>query len=191
MSANAPAYPILTLAQAQAELALYTENDEDPCVDTNTVNLLGQRAQEATIWAASQPYILGNRIFPATNNGRWYRCTQAGTTGATEPVWPTNPATGGQQVNTGVFRYGYGPNWASMLTEGPELIYDETVIWRDIGVQPLSLWDIYYWAHLCWNKKRQLAATYFNFSIHGQSMQYRQVLDNCTEMAKIYAPVLF
>ncbi|MFY7864496.1 phage tail fiber protein [Roseateles sp.] len=37
----------------------------------------------------SQAVSLNDTVLPATPNGRIYRCTTAGTTGASEPSWPT------------------------------------------------------------------------------------------------------
>jgi len=40
-------------------------------------------------WTASHTYALGDIAIPTTNNGFWYECTTAGTSGTTEPTWPT------------------------------------------------------------------------------------------------------
>jgi hypothetical protein len=40
-------------------------------------------------WHAREPYTLGEEVQPAPSNGFVYRCTTAGTTGATHPTWPT------------------------------------------------------------------------------------------------------
>ena len=40
------------------------------------------------IWAPGEAQIIGDLLVPSTLNGYLYRCTTAGTTGATEPTWP-------------------------------------------------------------------------------------------------------
>lgn len=40
-------------------------------------------------WAATTAYSLGNYRSPTVANGNLYRCTTAGTSGGTEPTWPT------------------------------------------------------------------------------------------------------
>lgn len=40
-------------------------------------------------WSASTAKTVGQWVHPTTSNGLFYRCTTAGTTGATEPTWPT------------------------------------------------------------------------------------------------------
>ena len=42
-----------------------------------------------TAWAASTAYALGAIVIPTANNGLWYECTTAGTSGTAEPAWPT------------------------------------------------------------------------------------------------------
>ena len=39
--------------------------------------------------ARNTAVVLGDTLIPATPNGRIYRCTTAGTTGGSEPTWPT------------------------------------------------------------------------------------------------------
>jgi hypothetical protein len=45
----------------------------------------------ATTWAASTAYSLGDYVKPTSENGYCYECTTAGTSGASEPTWPTTP----------------------------------------------------------------------------------------------------
>lgn len=44
----------------------------------------------ATTWTANTAYSIGDKVFPSTNNGYYYECSDAGTSHATtEPTWPT------------------------------------------------------------------------------------------------------
>lgn len=47
----------------------------------------------ATAWPASTSILLGDYYRPTTPNGRRYYASVAGTTGSTEPVWPTGAAS--------------------------------------------------------------------------------------------------
>jgi len=38
----------------------------------------------------STPVSVGDTVIPATPNGHIYRCTTSGTTGSSEPTWPTS-----------------------------------------------------------------------------------------------------
>ncbi len=52
----------------------------------------------AASWQASTAYAVGATVQPALSNGFYYICTTAGTSGATQPVWPTTaniPVTDG------------------------------------------------------------------------------------------------
>lgn len=49
-------------------------------------------------WVGSTAYVLTNIVSPTTANGYYYECTTAGTTGVSEPTWPT---TAGNTVNDG------------------------------------------------------------------------------------------
>ncbi len=50
-----------------------------------------QQAQKA--WAASTAYTVGQQVVPTAANGFAYVCTAPGTTGTTQPAWPTTLAT--------------------------------------------------------------------------------------------------
>lgn len=44
-----------------------------------------------TSWAGTTSYNYGQVVIPTAPNGYLYRCVQAGTTGSSEPSWPTTP----------------------------------------------------------------------------------------------------
>lgn len=46
-----------------------------------------------TAWQASTAYAVGDFVAPTTGNGHYYRCTAAGTSGSSEPTWPTDGTT--------------------------------------------------------------------------------------------------
>jgi len=63
------------------------------CNYAETIQVAG-----ATAWAAEAVKTVGNKVNPSTPNGYFYQCSAAGTTGVTEPTWPT---TEGQTVVDG------------------------------------------------------------------------------------------
>ena len=46
---------------------------------------------DPTAWQASTAYSLGDAARPVTRNGFVYEVTTAGTSGGSEPTWPTTP----------------------------------------------------------------------------------------------------
>jgi len=50
---------------------------------------VGDGDEGAPTWAASTAYAVGDKVVPTTKNGNIYECTTAGTSGTTEPTWPT------------------------------------------------------------------------------------------------------
>ena len=63
-------------------------------------------------WAATTAISLGAVYKPTSSNGRYYQCTTAGTTGGSQPTWPT---TTGNTVTDG------------------------SVVWTDVGLIPTAL----------------------------------------------------
>ena len=58
------------------------------------IRVLEKSVATYSSWTDIIPYSLDDYVRPITSNGYCYRCTQAGTSGETEPVWiPTVGAT--------------------------------------------------------------------------------------------------
>jgi hypothetical protein len=68
-----------TTANRQARAA------SNPGVD----NLVVSVVNVITTWAGTTAKIAGNYVVPTVWNGYKYRCTVGGTTGGTQPTWPT------------------------------------------------------------------------------------------------------
>lgn len=71
----------------------------------NIIKTLGIDALLIKGWQASTAYSLGDKVNPAATNGYYYKCTTAGTSGGTEPTWPT--ANGGTVSDGTVVWTGY------------------------------------------------------------------------------------
>jgi prepilin-type N-terminal cleavage/methylation domain-containing protein len=66
-----------------------------------------------TIWQASASYSINAIVIPTTKNWHFYRCTTAGTSGASEPTWPT--AAGGTVTDGGItWTEDTPPEWAQL-----------------------------------------------------------------------------
>ena len=67
-----------------------TSNDTEgePTWDTTTGNTTTE--VESTVWAATTVYALGKAVRPTVDNGYAYECTTPGTSGGSQPTWPTN-----------------------------------------------------------------------------------------------------
>jgi prepilin-type N-terminal cleavage/methylation domain-containing protein len=62
------------------------------------------------VWQPSVSYAVGTIVVPINNNGHFYKCTTAGTSGATEPIWPR--VSGSPVTETGTGR----PTWTEVGT---------------------------------------------------------------------------
>ncbi|MBF0424821.1 MAG: hypothetical protein HQL66_03260 [Magnetococcales bacterium] len=62
-------------------------------IQTANFSLKKTAGASATAWAATTAVTLGTCVHPVTANGHYYKCTVAGTTGASAPTWPTDGST--------------------------------------------------------------------------------------------------
>jgi len=66
-----------------------TANDDVAMFDQLRID--SDVGETTAVWAASTGYVVSDKLRPTVNNqnGHKYNCTTAGTSGATEPTWPT------------------------------------------------------------------------------------------------------
>lgn len=70
------------------------EADRDPELSNAEIQMLLEDysiPSEWSTWAASTAYVVGQRVVPYPGNNNVYIVTVAGTSGATQPVFPTVP----------------------------------------------------------------------------------------------------
>lgn len=81
------AYKLLSDADRQVLQIFERETAKFGAVSFDWINF--RDAYGAPDWTKTTAYTAGKVVKPVTANGRSYRCTTAGTSGATEPTWPT------------------------------------------------------------------------------------------------------
>jgi hypothetical protein len=121
---------------ALAELRRLVQPDVTPALDDVELNAILDRVQRATFWTLTTAFIFGAVVLPATQNGHRYACTQGGTSGATEPTWPTRDG--------------------ATITDG-------TVTWQEAGSDYENVFDIRAAAHEAWLMKEAKALEMFDF----------------------------
>lgn len=163
---------MLTEAEARATLESMVANTTDPVLSTADVDRLMSRARRADVagvapdayvgWKASTVYAQGATVVPDPRNGYFYKVTTAGTSGATQPTWPTG--TGGT------------------VTDGGTLVWtrQETVAWA------LTV-DLAAAAAEGWRWKAGRCSNRFAFSADGERVDHQQVMEHCLKMADYYA----
>lgn len=106
-------------------------------------------------WAATTAYALGATVVPTPRNAHFYRVTVAGTSGATQPNFPT---TAGATVADG------------------------TVTWAEAGA---ALWvptfNLAYAIALGWRLKAAKVATAYDFASNDQKLTRSQMFKHCME----------
>ena len=146
---------------AMAKLKLYSGHDTAPVITTDLSEILDSFLR-ARYWEASTAKVVGDVVLPTTANGHRYICTEAGTTGTTEPVWPTRQ---GSSIADGTGTTG--------------------MLWTEDGPAYENPYDIRGAIHAAWMLKASRASVLYS----DDAGQREQVYKHCMEMAKQYAPI--
>lgn len=120
---------------ALAELRRLVQPDATPALDDPELNAILDSVQRASFWTLTTAFVFGAVVLPATKNGHRYKCTQGGTTAATEPTWPARDG--------------------ATITDG-------TVIWQEAGSDYENVFDIRAAAHEAWTMKGAKAVELFD-----------------------------
>lgn len=155
---------MLTLDQARQRLRYKAAADSDPPLsDQELDDILAETARYG-VWAPETTYAVGDRVIPATPNGRVLVCAVAGTSGAAAPTW-------------------YSSRFYGQLADGDELR------WSDGGPAYPERYDLTAAAHEAWTRKAGKAAEMIATSDQGKSLQLQQMYDHCRTMAASFRPV--
>lgn len=118
MSAWSDAFSEVVLAvQPDLDPKLTKGNGTAPDLNQELDQIIVNSAR-ASLWAANHAYAYGDVILPNARNGHRFLCVRPGTSGTTEPTWPTG--TGATQSE------GTGVNSLLWQEAGPDFksIYD-------------------------------------------------------------------
>lgn len=156
-------------ALARARLERMVAHDQAPTLSSAEIDdllLMAQRPDADgyvpySAWRASTVYTQWQYRIPTVNNGHYYTVTTAGTSAASEPVWPT--ASGATVVDGGV-------------------------TWRESGSY---LWTPTYNLKAAaaegWRLKAGKVASHYAISADGASAQRQQMYEHCLRMAEQFS----
>jgi hypothetical protein len=154
---------MMTQAQAITRLKLRGVLDAYPAIAPDTAADILEATVRAAVHAVSTAYDFGDKVIPATANGRVYQCIEGGTTGATAPTWPKNSAA----------RIG-------------QAFDDGTATWKDIGPAHAERYDLNAASRECWLKRAQELAIKTDVSTDGTSIKRSQLYEQAIAQAKRY-----
>lgn len=156
-------------ATATTRLQAMTAWDSEPTLTSGQVTTLVATARRAdssrrwyaddTSWAATTAYTLATRRAPLTRNGHLYEVSTAGTSGASEPAWPTTSAG---------------------------TVIDGTVHWTEVGGSWTPTYDLNAAAAEGWRWKAAKVAGEFDFNTDQQDFSRSQKHAACLAMAEHY-----
>lgn len=109
-SATVNGFAILNLKSGRCSFGF------DMMVSESVIYVPRASQMPSTTWAASHAYLAGEVVRPTTRNGHLYQVIVAGTSGGSEPTWPTT--SGGTVTNGGV----------TFQEFGIDIVYDDNVV---------------------------------------------------------------
>jgi hypothetical protein len=156
-------------ATATTRLQSMTAWDSEPALTSDQITALVAFARRAddtfrwvdddASWAASTAYALADRRAPLTRNGHVYQVSTAGTSGSSEPTWPTSAGA---------------------------TVVDGTVTWTEAGGSWAPTYDLNAAAAEGWRWKAAKVAGEFDFGTDQQTFDRTGKHDQCMAMALHY-----
>jgi hypothetical protein len=161
----------LSRADAIGRVALYSQAAQYPAVSTTDIGIILDEHERFETWTASTVYAIGDRVVPSIPNGRVYECRQAGTSGTTEPEWPST----------------WGWTWEGfLLTEGTS---NPQLAWVDMGPANVERYDVRTATRAVWLLKAGLVATEIDAKEGPSDVKLSQLQAQFLTMAERFRPV--
>ncbi len=151
---------------ALATLRLYVQDTVEPTLSSTELDTLIDGNKRASTWIASTAYNYGDVIRPTIRNGHYFRCVQAGTSGATEPDWPKSLST--------------------TITEGAS---NPILTWQEAGPDRANIYDVRTAIHQGWVVKASKASVLYKTDQSGSSFEHQQIYMHCVEQAEKYSSI--
>lgn len=148
------------LVEADTEPRITDEEIDDLLVQNARLDRFGVKAEPIQPYRPGMKVEVGDTIVPLNDNGHKYTVTVAGTTGASEPTWPTTSAG---TVSSNSVTY----------TEAGETTWERA-------------YDLFGAAADGWDLKASRVVHYFQFMTDGSRFFKEQVFDHIKERAEYY-----
>lgn len=160
----------MTEAEALAQLTRDTAASTPPVLTTDDLQSLLDQARRVdryaylpdTLhgWAAQTAYGLDAQAVPTVRNGHYYVVTTGGTSGATEPPWPTTTSA---------------------------IVTDGSAIWQEAGRASWTpTWDLNWATAEGWLLKQGRVSSAYNISDTGQALSRSDLFTHMAAMEKRY-----
>jgi len=143
---------------------MLAQTSTEPVLTDDDVEAIVNEHRRASFWTTAKAYVYGDVIMPAVRNGHRYRCTQAGTSGTPEPVWP---------VTTG-----------ATITEGTS---DPILTWEEAGPDYANVFDVRAAMHKVCMVKASKAALSIDTSGGVGDLRASQIYQHWIQLASMYA----
>lgn len=168
----------MTQSAAETIVKRNVDFDNAPELTDTDISALVLSTARATVWVALTAYDYGARVVPTTRAGYVFTASQAGTSGSTEPVWPT--LYGGASL--------WDVRWPHVDTFNAG-VTDGTVEWAASTPDFSELYDVDAATREAWLLRAGRAAQEFDTAADGTSLRLSQVYEHYLAMADKYRSV--
>ena len=141
--------------------------DAQPALEPDELEAILDRTRRAQTWEPNKVLTTGTYVQPTVRNGLKYKVAKSGTTGATEPPWPTKPT-----------------HWSASIAG--RQITDNTVTFEEAGDEFRNVYNVRAAKREAWNVKMSKASQYPQTA----GVDMSKIFEQCRAMRDSYESVL-